>query len=532
MNAPFLCIAGMAGLLSAVSAAPSRFEEFTKKFERTTDRAEVLASTYLGGTGTEWLAAGGFQPDGTVLVAGVALGPTLDLGVDATVVGTDGPIQQPARRPMFRNGRTERDKDGNTVMETLTWRHPNATAFIARLSPDARKVLSVTRLGWKTAGLTDAAVDSKGDIYLCGPAGGGAASLSGDSQTLVGSTNYTGRGGCTNVYLAKLNSTGTNCLWVRMISGLSPAPSLTLDANGNIHVQAADVRVFDPAGTLISMAPIPVQLEGEVAVNPRDGTYARAGEHHWATGREPYRDPTLNIYKPDGSLLYELYNWDGPLVGLNALRLVSDSAIRGVAYDGEGNLVIHAWSDGGNSVMFREPNDVFTDAKKFNGLGLSISGAGVLSCSYVIKIDTRSYKVSAGTLWVSYLQDRNKPNSMTINSLGVASDGSVCLGGSSAWGLIRTGNSFKGDPSGSYVAVLSRNLDSLRFSSTLPGTGETEIGKAQQRWGIASGSSGGKFRVMFLSGAETGAPMTNALQEKYGGGMSDGHLLVLDLSPK
>ena len=58
------------------------------------------------------------------------------------------------------------------------------------------------------------------------------------------------------------------------------------------------------------------------------------------------------------------------------LRLVSDSAIRRAAVDPDGNLVIYAWSDGGNSVMYREPFDVRTHAKGFQGLGMSAYGAG------------------------------------------------------------------------------------------------------------------------------------------------------------
>ena len=101
-----------------------------------------------------------------------------------------------------------------------------------------------------------------------------------------------------------------------------------IDKSGKIHLQAQDFRTFDGNGKLISTTSITGGMDGHVAVNPVDGTFARGGEHYSATGREPYRDPTLNIFKPDGTLLYELYNWDGPMVGLNGLRLVSDSSIR------------------------------------------------------------------------------------------------------------------------------------------------------------------------------------------------------------
>jgi hypothetical protein len=528
MKILLLVAVGIAGAYSA-SAAASRFEEFTKKFAHTPDRAEIVSSTFLGGSGTEWLTGGGVQPDGTIVVAGVSLGPELDLGVKAAVLGEDAAMQPLARTPMRgRNGRIAMDKNGQPKYETLSWAHPNATAFIARLSPDLKEIKSVTRFGWKLGGLTDAAVANDGHVFLCGPATPGITNISSDSMEFIGDQTNAVRGGPSAVYVAKLSPDTTKVLWVRVINGMSAAPKLRLGA-GKIYLQAADVRVFDASGKQLSQTKLPNGGSGHIAVNPIDGTIAIGGEHHWPTGREPYRDPTLNIRKPDGTLLYELYNWDGPLVGLNALRLVSDSAIRGAIYDSEGNLLIHAWSDGGNSVMYREPTDVFTASKKMAGLGLSIWGAGVLSSAYVIRIDTKTYNVSAGTLWVGYLQDRNKPNSVTISSFGVARDGSVCVAGSSAFGLIQTGNAFPGEPTGNYVAVMSRDLTLLRFCSTLPGAGQTEISD-EEKWGVASGTANGKTLALFFSGTSGETPLHNARQQKFGGGYMDGHLLVLDLS--
>jgi len=535
MKSALICTAGVALYVLAVrAAAPGRFEEFTQKFARTPDRAEIVASTLLGSTGTEWLAAGGFQPDGTIVAAGVSLGPELDLGVKAVILGADGPIRAPVRRPIMNGARFELDKKGEHKFEPLTWNHPNATAFVVRLSPDARTIKSVTRLGWTTGGLTSAVVDANGNIYIAGPATNGIEGVSADTQRFAASEKSDRKAGCTQVYVAKLAPDGSSSLWVRTIAGPSGSPALSLDKAGNIHLQGQDVRVIDTNGKQLSVTTFPAGTGAHVSVSPTDGSIARGGEHQWPTGREPYRDPTLDIYRPDGAWLYELYNWDGPFVGLNDLRLVSDSAIRGVIYDGDGKLLLHGWSDGGNSVLFREPIDVFAMAKGFHGLGLSAWGAGVLSCAYVIRIDPATCRVDAGTLWLGYLKDRNRPNSVTINSMAVARDGSVCLGGSSAWGLIQTGNAFPGEPTGNYVAVMSRDLTSLRFSSVVPGAGETEVSDGAH-WGIASGTVNGKTLALFFSGAgvEAGSPAppaVNARQDKLAGGLSDGHLLVLDLS--
>lgn len=529
------------GLLLATTAgssAASRFEDYTSKFAKTPDQAQVLASSYLGSPGTEWLTAGGFQPDGTVVLAGVALGPDLNLGVKTVVLGRDQPIQPPVRQVKKNSkGQPELDKSGQPKYETLGWTHENATAFIVRLSEDLKQIKTATRLGWKCGGLTGAAVDREGNIYICGPATEGITSLGGDVQALPVPDNGMTKGAASHTYLAKLSPDATRILWVRHFQGFSGAPDIDVDDKGQIKFQGPDLRTFDGSGRQLSQVTVPGGLGGRVAVNPKDGTYARGGEHHWSTGREPWRCPTLNIYKPDGTLLYELYNWGGPFVGLNNLRLVSDSAIRGVRYDDEGNLIIHAWSDGGNSVMYREPNDIRTASKKMNGLGFSAWGAGVLSCAYLIKIDTQNYRVAGGTLWVAYLRDKNKPNSITINSLGFAKDGSICIGGGSAWGLIQTGNALATEPGGNYVAILNPDCTSLRFSSAMPATGQTEINDGA-RWGIISGKLRNKTVALFLSGAvekentyggELGAPLAGSRQSAFAGGLTDGHVVMLSL---
>jgi hypothetical protein len=532
VKASFLVLASLCAC-TAVRGA-SRFEEFNRKFEHTTDRAEIVTSTFLGSTGTEWLAGGGFQPDGTIVVAGTALGPALDLGKPAVVLGMEGSIQPPVRNVVRgRFNQPEKDKQGNAKLEPLMWDHPNATAFIVRLSPDAKEVRSVTRFGWMAGGLTGAAVDAQGNIYVCGPATPTTSGVSTDAREIdTARATVRAVGSC---YLARLSPDAGKALWVRTFNGIGNTPDVKIDKAGRVIFQNADLRTFDADGKPLSVVTVPGELTGHVAVNPVDGTIARGGEHHWPTGREPYRDPTLNIFRPDGTWLHELYNWDGPLVGLNGLRLVSDSAIRGVAHDDDGNLVLHAWSDGGNSVMYREPQDVFTPAKKMGGLGMSAWGAGVLSCAYIIKLETKNYTVSAGTLWVGYLHDRNKPNSVTVNTLGFARDGSICVAGGSAWGLIRTGNAFPGDPTGDYVAVMNKDLNSLRFCSTMPGTGQTAVNRAA-KWGVVSGTVNGRTLVMFLSGATDAdaakVPVKDATQPKFAGGLSDGHLLLLDLSAK
>jgi hypothetical protein len=540
--AAILVIATIFNMGPGVAVSATRFDEFTAKFKSTPDQARVVSAGLLGGPGTEWLVGGGFQPDGTVVLAGVALGPTLGLGVRETVLGRDSQISPPAPiNKKDKQGKPELDKQGNPKFEPFGWNHENATAFIVRMSGDLKTIKSVSRLGWKAGGLTGALVDDTGNIFICGPATDGISSVSADVQVLAPPASAPEKGGCAHTYVARLSPDGSKVVWVRHVKGGSSAPSLAWDNQGRLVFRGPDFRVLDSGGRQVASF---AMLGGGVrftALNPVDGTIVGGGEHHWATGREPWRCPILNVYRPNGELLYQLYDWGGPFVGLNNLRLVSDTAIRGVTFDAKGNLLIHAWSDGGNSVVLREPNDIRANAK-MGGLGFSAWGAGVLSIAYVIKIETKNYRVIGGTPWMSYQQKVNKPNSARINALAPAVDGSVCFAGEATWGLIQTGNAIGGgEPGGAYVAVLNSDCSSLRFSSAMPACGQTIIDDQSAdkgRWGIVSGLLNGKPVALFVCGAverNTGydqnpPPAVNARQAGFGGGHVDGYALLLDLS--
>ncbi|MGL6074685.1 MAG: hypothetical protein ACRC8S_11035 [Fimbriiglobus sp.] len=525
--------------------AQSRFEKFTKQFADTPDQAKVLAAGPLGSSGTEWLSGGGFQPDGTVVVVGVTLGPSFDLGVSTKVLGTDASapgVYQPEPQ-LNAKGLPETGKDGTPKYKLPAWTHSSATGFIARMSPDLKMVKSVSRLPWRSAGITSAAVDSSGNIYITGPASSSLGKLSADTKALTPSTGNSGKGATERTYLAKLNSDASQVLWVRTLDSKSNAPNVDIDSQGNIRFQSTDLRTLNSDGKELDIIVVPDTLGKATAVNLKDGTYARGGEtRNWATGREPYRDPYLYIHEPSGKLKYELYHWDGPLVGVDSLRLVSDSAIRLMKYDDEGHLLMYAWSDGGNSVMYREPFDVRTFAPGFKGIGMSAYGANVLSCTYIIKLDPKSWKVIGGTLWLAYLTEKDKPNTTTVNTLGVASDGSVVIGGDSAYGLIQTGNHLNsGDPRGNYIALFNKDCTSLRFCSGIPTAGRADIADGG-RWAFVKGTVGGKPLLLALGsagesethgeGKKLTTPLKNLTSKPHSGGLTDGYMLLLDLSAK
>jgi hypothetical protein len=525
----------------AAGEVRTRFHEFTERFAKRPDRAAVLGITRCGDAGTEWFAAGGVQSDGTVVACGVSLGPTFaPAGFPAVrVLGRDLPAPPAPERPVVQ------DKKRGAVAGPLTWTHPQATGIIVRYSKDLTRVVSASRLPWTVGGITGAAVDSEGDIYITGPCRDGLDSLGRITEVTPASPPAAATGPVAATYLARISADGSTVRWVLRLAAPSDAPEVRILADGRIRWIAGDFYTVDRAGTVVASAAVVVDGRAgkggsRMAANPIDGRVALGGDRQWPTGREPYRDPWLHIHRPDGSLELQLYWWPGGYIGLDSLRLVSDSALRLIRWTDQGDLLFVGWSDGGNSVLLREPFDVRAMSPKMRGLGFDAWGAGVLSAAYLVKLDPVTWKVKGGTPMFSYLADVNKPNSVSIKALGFGPGGEVMIGGGSAWGFIQTGNNLipGGAPGGPFVAILNSEMSSLRFASIVPGLGAATV-VDDEPYAFASGSIDGRPVALVLTGStqsancygyEWEAPTTvGAAQTAYGGGLLDAHLMLIDL---
>ena len=116
------------------------------------------------------------------------------------------------------------------------------------------------------------------------------------------------------------------------------------------------------------------------------------------------------------------------------------------------------------------------------------------------------------------------------------------ISGGSAWGMIQTGNAISGgEPGGPYVSLLNSDLSSLRFSSAMPACGRVLLGDRQEVWNLTSAMVKGRpvaFAVgsaipeQEVYGKVRPPPMENARQEGFGGGLTDGYVLMIDLGEK
>ncbi|VTU02063.1 ---NA--- : [Gemmataceae bacterium] len=346
---PFAALAALALLPFAPAQAPDPAKPARVR-KNVGDGSDVIAATFLGGKGHEWLCGGGFAPDGSVVLVGNVLGPVFDPGVPVRVIGTDRPAPaEPKQIPVLDKGKPKVDKAGNPVFEKPGWRTDGTTPFVAVCSADLKTVRSVHRFPWAVGAATAAAVGPDGAIYVAGRAAEGITAVGGDVAELPAAEPNPNpkaeKPKCDHAFVARLSPDATKAAWVRHVKGPAAAPTLTLSADGKqVRFGAGRLFVLDPAGKALDTVTVPGGLKPTTSVSPVDGTVVVGGEHHWQTGREPWRCPILNVHTPDGKLKYQFYDWGGPYVGLDNCRQVSDSAVRFVTHDSDGGILFYAWT--------------------------------------------------------------------------------------------------------------------------------------------------------------------------------------------
>lgn len=534
-------LAVLAGALSFGSAANGQNASKARTWKESTEPAEVVAATFLGGKGNEWLAAGGFQPDGSVVLAGNVLGSTLELSAPTKVIGADRPAPGAYKPvPIMEKKAQKVDKAGKPMFERPSWRHDGATGFIVRTSGDLKKIQSVHRLPWTSGVITAVEIGPDGSIYIAGRATDAIGSIMAGNvdELAVRGKSVRKDAPCNHTFVARLSPDASKVIWAKQSKGPSMSPRLDWNAEGKLRYSAQEVYTLTHDGSLIAAVEVPGGVRTTSSVNPKDGSIVVGGEHHSSTGREPWRCPVLNLHNPDGTLKYQFYDWSGPFVGLDNLRQVSDTAVRWVTHDKDGSILLYAWSDGGNSVMTTQPADIKKPVGH-KGLGINAAGAGVLSAAYVVRMDPKDFNVTGWTIWLAF-SGVNKPNSIWIDTLASADDQSILMAGRGAWGIVQTKNKISdGEPTGPYIAILNPDMSSARFCSTIPGACAVDVaegaGNRPTGWGIARGVVGGKQRALFLTGiapptdATEGATPTRAAgQSAFGGGASDGYVVLVE----
>ena len=207
-----------------------------------------------------------------------------------------------------------------------------------------------------------------------------------------------------------------------------------------------------------------------MAIGP-DGRIVLAGWSASRTSQEPWWTPfCVALAADDGKQVFAVYTPDPMSGGGERLGgLVSDAAVRSVAFDADGNLLISGIGDGGNSVLRQDPRDYTRPAPALKGGVHSFPGR-VLFWGMVGRIDSRSGELLGGTHFNAW---RATPRGQRLaevwaTDLGPWPDGAVLTIGRQTQGFATTDNAWSTGDRGAFVRLYGRDF-STRFSANIPG---------------------------------------------------------------
>jgi len=130
-------------------------------------------------------------------------------------------------------------------------------------------------------------------------------------------------------------------------------------------------------------------------VAPGDAFYV-AGWSPTFTSGEPWWSPFLWKFSPDGEVAWKAYTFDPMSGGGDRLGgLVSDTAVRSVAVDDDGNVLAALIADGGNSCMRADPRDYTQPTRLIQG-GASGFRGRMLFWGTVVRLNKETRELLGG----------------------------------------------------------------------------------------------------------------------------------------
>lgn len=516
-----------------------RFVSYSRAARGDNGTVQPVAATFFGGAEDESFSHGGFFPDGRIFAGGTFFHDEFPAARGARVLGPD------TRRSDFPP-ETRTDRRGREQIH-----QPASTGLIAVFSPDLSRLEQVFRFPWGAGHLQTVTAGTDGSLFAVlrlGPAGESLA----NAVRVVATAENPGhveqaraRAAAraeeprlnADSLLLKINPARGTLEWgVRFKHGwvelavLDDGELMVRRGGQLFHVSPRDGSLREGARIQI------ISNHTGMIIDPRNGNIFFGGEYHSHTGLEPWRCPYLRKFRPDGTPVWSAYDWTGPIVGVEFLRLVSDSAVTGAHAGRNGTLLLSGWSDGGNSVFTRQPYDM-RQPVDVGGTASSIWGASVLSVSYLIQMDADTMDVHGVTRFLSYLPTSDTPNSISLRAFHQLDSGDVAVLGGSAFGLIETHDAWF-DPwylqfqrnrhaqarGGPFLVVYRNGLRELRLSTILPGFRPGGLASQGSRL-LIFGSAAERNHAY---GDETPAFTRQAVQAGFGGGQHDAYLMLVE----
>lgn len=487
-----------------------RYVEYSKRVKGSGGRVQVAAATFFGGPGDEAFLGGGFLADGTIVAAADLVAPDGLPPVPQIVIGTD-PTADDAGVQIRR------------------------APVVCRYSADMKTMKGITRFAWSTASIKSAKVSASGALVVCGDASPGFDSVM-QAARKSGSTGDAAVS--TGPFVARFSADAGALDWVVMFPGTKINTGFR--SADEVHVETPDRSWIIGADGAVREGPKRIRdgirSRGVFGVSPHDNATYYGGDYQSRTAFEPYRNPYLIRYDDTGKPKWTAWNWTGPMVGVY-FRQVSDSAVRGIKFARNGDLLVIGWSDGGNTVFCNEPYDLEAMHNKY-GFFSEMWGAGVSSFCHLLRMDAKTMEVTAATYFISYLPFKDRPNGGSVADIAQLDDDRWALVGGTALGLIETPDAwikpwirqYQEDPAtakphgGSCFAMFDAKFKDLLFCSLTPGVRRSSLatrGKYVLLSGAAQQNAGTYTET---SDAIQVAPV----QRAYGGGKTDGYLMLID----
>lgn len=512
-----------------------RFVEYSNQAIGDEGRVQVVASTYFGGPGNEVFHYAAFRSDFSILMAShLREHDFLDAKL-IRVIGTDPPADAyPPVDVKDRRGRTYTD-------------YPRNTLVFIHYAKDLAAIAGVHRFPWGAGTSINICQNDSDGLLVSGRAGVHFDTWAKDlkcpvkvieNPAAVAAAEKAKQPLPQDGFVIQLDKDFRPVWLVRFKHLITKAFLLN---NGKVLTLPQDqiLRYILSDGTVEQGAKVEAGGQG-MTVDPRNGDMYFYGSYRSATGLEPYVCPFLHKANADGSLAWTGYGWGGPLAGVDQLRLVSDSSIKMVQVKPNGSLAISAWSDGGNTVLARQPYDIRKEVPTAGFAG-SLWGASGQTVRIVnlIRMDGDTMEVKSRSNFSAYSPTSNIPLITNVYSVHETDSGDVAITGSCGPGLIETHDAWitpwyirsrlDEDAEGSrgiFFALFKPDFSTLRMSTRVPNFSGLQVTGRGDKLLIYSCATK-KFDDSPSGKQASSALVVKAVQPVFGGGL-DGMVIMVD----
>jgi hypothetical protein len=542
---------------------------------------EIKRAGFFGAGGIEEFTGITSLPGGDIVAFGNSWGAPFPDDPKPFVLGTENAVDL----PLFPKGL---DKDGKGRALPPPERHPNRTGFVVQYAPDLSRIVSVMRFGWGVATVDAGVAGKDGGLIVAGAASSHFDGVAKDAKAkrvaqpndparCFGPLIFESARLAGNVYVGRLNANRTGFDWVWVLDGyrtppvrLHPAPDggVVFESNYEIFRLAADGSACTSLGVLTTPARgANVAVAG---VSPDSGAILVAGgrvhnherEAHLGTRFSSVVEPALDLLSPDGKLASRLYHWPLSLTRNPKIGLKAPCSINAACFFPDGRIAFAGQARGTNTLLETNPADL-TQRCRPGKLPLNPARnpspwappppPGI----QVVVTTPGAWSNSVRNPWVA--MDGIMPAEVTARGMLGMRDGRIVLWGESGRWLLQTvTNVFRayehvkysqqdfrsttvesqgsGKPKtlalggeGPYLTVFHKDFDGLAWSSALPGC--RVAGAVETPQGLAVVSLCNPSSIPRYDGTPPGMenqpPAVNTPWTKFGGGYSDGHILIL-----